>query len=189
MHSAYIRAIPGDFSRLPIALQKLHRVEKEIVINGCCRISTGKHWSSILLQRLLSLPEAAEHTPCQVTISPEYPGEIWQRKMGNSLFTSKQWEKNKLIFERVGGIVFGFKMKATTTRLTYELAQFNVFSIPVPRLFWPHIVAVESIQEGSIHFEVSTNGLCSHLLVKYEGLLHEIRQGETLIWENKAYPK
>ncbi|MBT5231117.1 MAG: DUF4166 domain-containing protein [Methylococcales bacterium] len=141
-----------------------------------------------MIRPLLGLPATETQARCKVVITPSNKGETWHRTMGESQFNSQQWAGDSLVFEQVGFSRLAFQMVVEKGKLHYQLSKLSIFGLPIPQFLWSEVRAVESMKNGYIHFDIRANGVFSHLLVKYEGLLDKVTSDGTVVWEKEGGP-
>ena len=72
-------------------------------------------------------------------------------------------------------MAFLLQIAADDDGLAMYLRRLTVLGIPVPRLFWPRIAALERVADGLFAFDVSISIPVGGLIIRYRGVLQPVR--------------
>ena len=172
------------FSDLHPLLQQLHL--EGGALKGKVNISYGNGIAGILGQRLarkMTLPNAGEHE-LLVQISHDDEYLHWSRSFGNSNVVHS-------LFKPVGSVERGYWLETTgpvAMRLTVDVRNGGwywrclkvcLFGIPIPVWLVPESNAYKVIVNGRYKFHVSFSFPFFGELVRYEGMLDALGDGDS----------
>ena len=105
-------------------------------------------------------------------VAPDALGETWSRGIaGLNRFTTRQWDTDGLLHERVALMTLAFAIEAGPDGLSLHLSRCWIAGLPLPIALHPIIAAHESEVDGVFRFDVSARLPTGALLVHYRGSL------------------
>ena len=170
--SLYERALGNDaYTRLPLAVQRFHRLAGLHVFAGQVRTYAPKSSLSRLLARCLGTPRQASQGQLRFELQSSPEREQWTRSFPTQTMRSTLTLERNLIAERLGAATLRFRLRASEHGLTMELDSLSFLGIPCPRWLLPQVLAVESGQADALHFKVRAALPLVGEVAHYEGYL------------------
>ena len=165
----FARVLGDPFYLLPASVQRLHRNAGRSY-HGEVSVERGKHWLARLCARVAQLPPAFVG-PIRVDIEVNAQGERWARHVDGRAMRSRLWAQRGLLCERLGPLVFGFRLVVREARLEWSVERVALLGLPLPPRLFREVHACESERDGRYRFDVSARLPWIGLLVHYEGWL------------------
>lgn len=165
----FARVLGGEFDRLPATVQRLHRNGSHSY-HGEVSVKRGRHWLARLCAWVARLPPAFVGA-IRVDIEADAIGERWARHVDGRAMRSRLWAARGLLRERLGPLVFGFRLGVREARLEWSVAQVALLGLPLPARLFDEVRACESEHDGRYRFDVSAHLPGIGLLVHYRGWL------------------
>lgn len=170
----YRRLLGARFDALSPRVAALHDVAAVSVWRGRADVERGRSLIARALASLLGLPPAGRDQPLEVTFTPDGGTELWERRFGDAVFRSLQYERRGLLRERVGPVTLVFALDVSPAGLALVPKGVRCFGVPLPRFALPAVRTLESERDGRYRFEVEGSLPLLGLLVRYEGWLERV---------------
>jgi len=167
----YRRLLGARFDELPAQVRALHDVTGTTVWAGRADVERGRSLASRLVATLFGLPPAGRDQALQVTFTPDGGTELWTRRFGDAQFRSLQYERRRLLRERVGPSTFVFALATSPDGMALKLKGVRFLGVPLPHFLAPTVATFESEREGRYHFEVEASLPLLGRIVRYQGWL------------------
>lgn len=177
MPPLYRRLLQDRFDQLPDRVRALHEVHGTSTWSGRADVERGQSRVSRIVATLFALPPAGRDQALTVTFRAQAGREIWERRFGNSVFRSIQYERGGLLAERVGPTTFVFALDASAEGLKLDVRRILVLGLPLPSFFWPAVCTFECERDGRYRFDVEAALPLVGRLVRYSGWLEPHEQG------------
>lgn len=173
----FAQALGQDFASLAPAIRDSHAWVAAKRFAGRARVTRGRGLYPDLIARVFGFPPAADDVPVEVLKHRRGPREVWDRRIGQACFRSVLRLERGEMTERFGAFTFTIGLEVKDGQLHYPVTGGRLGPIPLPRLFWPRSVAVETQAPGggAFRFDVALYApLTGQFIVRYEGELHEV---------------
>jgi hypothetical protein len=161
------RVLGAAFETLPIEVRRLHLAGSQSFV-GEVEARRGTHLLARLCAWVTHLPPAFRG-PIRVDITTQGGGEVWTRHVAGHAMRSRMWTRRGLLCERLGPLVFGFKLHCSADGLRWTVARVRLLGLPLPSRGFHGVHARESARAGRYHFDVSASLPLIGLLVHYHG--------------------
>lgn len=173
--SLYHCVLGEGFAVLPMQLQEIHGVRRELHAVGKAQIERGRNRLGHILARLAGLPPAGRNIPLTLTLIRKDDKEFWRFDFaGCSIQSTLEPGRGRyagMIVERFGPLAFSLTLKVGAIGLNLELQGVSFFGILIPKLFWPRIIANETVLNGRFAFDVTCDLPLIGRLIRYRGTL------------------
>lgn len=156
---------------IPSPIQSLHSSRMAL---GRASVRRGRSPIANLIARILGLPSPGR-VPLVIRFRQRQNGEIWERRFGQRVFTTRQWADADCLMERAGPLTLTFRLVVAHRRLNYVLEHGYLFGVPLPRALWPRIRASELACGGQVAFRVATALPWVGPIVAYRGTIARMR--------------
>jgi Domain of unknown function (DUF4166) len=161
----------GAFDRLPQCVSALHRRQGRHTYRGEVEVDRGRNVLALLCAWATALPPAGK-APIDVEIVADGGRERWTRRVGRHAMRSQLWTDGELLCERLGLVVFGFRLSVEGGEIVWRTVRVRVFGfVPLPPSCFAGVQARESGVGGRYRFEVRAELPIVGLLVHYRGWL------------------
>ncbi len=176
MSPLFRRILGAAFDTLPPAIRSVHDGRAEHVLAGRCRVERGRSLLSRCMAAAARLPPAGDDMPLRVVIRADRGAETWTRHFGSRRMHSSLAERDGLLEERLGLVLFHFALDASDARIVWRVARVSALGlVPLPCAWFRAVVATESASGSSYRFDVRAELPLAGLLVHYRGEL-EVRE-------------
>lgn len=165
----FARVLGSEFDQLPATVQRLHRSLSRSY-HGQVRVQRGGHWLARLCAWVARLPPAFAGA-IRVDIEVDARGERWARHVDGRAMRSRLWAQRGLLCERLGPLLFRFRLGVCEARLEWSVERVALLGLPLPVRLFRAVRASESERDGRYRFDVSARLPGIGLLVHYEGWL------------------
>jgi hypothetical protein len=169
----YRRVLGARFDALPTRVRELHDVDGISVWSGRADVERGRSMLSRMVATLFGLPPAGRDQALQVTFTPDGGTELWERRFGEAVFRSLQYERRGLLNERVGPSTFVFALETSQQGMALKLKGVRFLGMPLPGFLAPSVRTFESETDGRYRFEVEASLPLLGRVVRYEGWLEQ----------------
>ncbi|MCC8432956.1 DUF4166 domain-containing protein [Reyranella aquatilis] len=143
--------------------------------SGRCSVDGPANLLGRIVAKLFALPPAVRDAPIEVDFKVREGRETWIRRVGGRSMRSEQSIGRRRpagwLVEHFGPFAFDLRVTVTEARLELAMAGMRFAGIPLPRLCWPHVSAVETGEAGRFHFDVEIGLPGIGRLVRYRGSL------------------
>ncbi|MGL4310575.1 MAG: DUF4166 domain-containing protein [Paracoccaceae bacterium] len=179
-------ALGADFTRLPPALQDLHRVIDCRRWQGRASIDRGAGLLSRFVGWLMRFPKSAPDISVAVTMqrrgdAVQNATETWLRDFGGQRFRSvlRGGRNGRGVRERFGILSFDIALAVRGDRLAYPVTGGRVLGLPLPRVLLPVSETTEHVDErGRACFDVALSHPLTGPIVRYRGWLEPAPRGD-----------
>lgn len=172
--SLYRRVLRGTYEAQSTAGGMLHDADPSLW-QGRCMVTGAETAAGRWVAWLFGFPRETADAPIDVEFAASGSGELWTRKIGRRVMQSRQFiglrKPPGWIVERFGLFDFDLEVQAGGQRLTLAMRGMRVFRLPVPRVLWPRIQAIEMEEGGRFCFDVQIAAPLVGRLVRYRGWL------------------
>lgn len=172
--SLFGRALGPDIARLPEVVRAAHTPDPVVRLVGQARATGAETAGGGLLARLFGFPTELSHVPAEVEIRQVGDGEVWIRRFGRSLFTSRLSAGGEpgVLVERFGPFAFNLAISAGPDGFDLAVEGWRIFGLPAPRRFAPTTEARGfGTPDGGYGFDVTIALAPFGRLVRYSGRL------------------
>ena len=173
MKSLYQNLLGDAFHSLPVAVRELHSHTESVVYRGRGSVERGNGLLSRIVGALMHFPPAMPDTPVILAFDIRNGTETWTRQFGEHHFQSRLSSFEEELRESFGWVNIQFRIEATADGLHMRPTGWRVLGMPLPRAFWPRIVAHEYEALGHFHFRVEAALPLAGLVVRYRGSLRQ----------------
>ena len=158
---------------IPAEVAAVHAIGDEHCWHGEVMIERGGGWLVRPVCWLLGFPPEAENLALTVTMTKLGDGEIWRRLFGDWKLSSRFYPgvQPQTVTERLGPIASTSRLDCDQGGVTQVLVALTVFSVDVPKRFWPQVDARESADLGQYRFAVAIRFPSGAPLIAYQGTL------------------
>lgn len=143
-----------DYARLPLAVQRFHRLQGRAVLHGWVETHAPRSALARLLAYCLGTPRSASSGSIRFVLEAGPDLESWIRHFPAQTMTSRMRLVGGQVEEQLGAAQLTFNLAAVGETLKMELARMRFFGVPCPKWLMPRIVAEETGAEDQIHFRV-----------------------------------
>jgi hypothetical protein len=166
----YQRVLGPRHQQLHPLLQEFHD-RPQGKAEGVFRINRPTQLFKRLLRALLGMPAPAENVPTTLTVEVLDNGiEKWVRSFGKFRMTTWQWCWRDLLMERSGPVTFGIHLEIVDGGGTQFITRrVWLLGIPLPLIFAPSVLAVETPVPGGWHAKVQLSFPLIGEMLGYEG--------------------
>jgi hypothetical protein len=169
--SVHERLLREQLTCLPQALQRVHEPALTRVFNGRCRIERGTGLLSRAIGRLMRFPAAGVDLPVSVRMQRRGEADVWLRDFNGSALTSTLRVDGDELLERMGPASFRFRLRVEGPAINWQLTRMKVLGIPVPRRWYPTLLAHEAADGERYLFSAGAAHPLIGLLIHYQGWL------------------
>lgn len=179
----YARLVGEGWDRLDEPVRRLHLRARGA---GLFAVRRGEGRVARAAARLLGLPEGGEAVPLRLSVEPHGGGERWRRDFAGREFVTEQGEHaGPLLAERAGPFELHFRLSVEAGALAYRqqgaFLRVRGWRLRLPRPLAPRVEAWERAGEGGgVRVSVCVTAPLAGLLVRYEGLLRDAEEEETV---------
>ena len=157
------------FDALPLPLQRLHLQQGHRRYQGDVQVTRGNGLIARLCAWVTRLPPQGTG-PINVEIVSDTRGERWTRHVGRHAMASTLWANERLLFERLGLVTFGFRLEARNGGIDWLVQRVRVLGVlPLPAAWFSQVAAREWAAGARYHFDVRAALPLAGLLVHYQG--------------------
>ncbi|KPF66946.1 hypothetical protein IP88_12510 [alpha proteobacterium AAP81b] len=168
--SLYRRLLGSDFDRLPPLLRDMHAGDAVLTAAGEAVVERGANRLARLLASAAGFPPAGRYG-LQVTFTPTGDAEVWTRRYGDHVMTSRLAAQRGRLVERFGPFRFAFTLTADAAGLAQHDAGWWCLGVPLPRWLGPRTLAREWQADGRFCLDVAIELPLLGLMVAYRGWL------------------
>src|SRR5688572_16002411 len=118
----FAHLLGAGFARLPATVQRLHAHQGVQRWHGQVTVSRGRGGLARLCAWATGLPPAGQG-PMSVDIAAVPGREQWTRRVGRHAMASTLWADDGLLCERLGLVVFGFRLEEAGGALHWRVAR------------------------------------------------------------------
>ena len=165
------RVLGADFEILADQVKALHLATGHRSYRGRIEVIRGRNPLALLFAWATHLPPAGTGE-VEVEISAADGQERWTRHIGGQRMSSRLWEQEGVLWERLGPVRFAYRTTAEQGMLRWRVAGVRVLVLPLPARWFRQVVAHESERDGRYCFDVAACLPMIGLLVRYRGWLH-----------------
>ncbi|WP_326541687.1 DUF4166 domain-containing protein [Pseudorhodoferax sp.] len=170
--SAVFEQVMGaQFGRLPLAVQRFHRLRGRHVLQGQVRTGAPASASARWLGRLLGTPLHADDGPIRFELEAAPEQETWTRHFPGRTMRSILQPAGEMLMERLGPARLGFRLEALDGMLAMQLTHMHFLGLPCPRWLLPRVIAQEHGDGDTLHFRICVALPWMGLVAQYQGHL------------------
>lgn len=166
----FARLLGQDFETLPSVVRRLHLCTGPVRHHGEVEVLRGGGWLSRLCAAATRLPPAGAG-PIAVDIDIRPESERWIRHVRGHAMSSRLWERDGLLCERLGLVRFGFRLDVRDEGIEWTVERVHALGIPLPARWFGGVRARESARGDRYAFDVRAALPGIGLLVHYRGWL------------------
>lgn len=174
MKSPFEQASGADFSDLPQALKTFHAGTSLRVFCGQADVAYGTGFVTRLGLRSGSFPPQGSDVAVQIKVTQDGDTEHWERDFdGHIMASSLKFDTaSGLVFERIGPLCCGLKIKLEDARISVTFKWLWVMGLPVPTRLLPSSTSWEWQDEsGAFCFDIAAELLWRAPFIRYHGRL------------------
>jgi hypothetical protein len=154
-YSLYERVMGERFARLPVAVQRFHRLSGCVVLHGYVQTDAPATWLAGALAVLLNTPRHASEGVLRFELDASPDVERWTRHFPQRTMSSRLRLRDGCVEEHLGAARLTFELVAGDGALRMRLVRLRLLGVPCPRWLMPRIIAEEAGDGGQLHFSVS----------------------------------
>lgn len=173
-HQSLYKSLLGEkYNCLPHALQSVHNLSQQETksYQGFYTAIVGNNVIARCIARLMSLPQSGESLPLRVEFQQKGHSEHWHRYFNHQLFSSIQYQKGNLLYEKVSLMTLAFQIESTSKGLSLQLQQLYLLKLPILQLCQLNVTGEEWEDNGYFHFNVKVKAPMIGLIIQYHGFL------------------
>jgi Domain of unknown function (DUF4166) len=167
----YEQVLGANYTRLPIAVQRFHRLTGRTVLHGWVETHAPGSAPARFLAYCLGTPRSASSGTLRFEIEAGPESESWTRHFPSRTMTSHMRLVGGQVEERLGAAQLTFSLAAVDGKLKMELARMRFLGVPCPKWLMPRIVAEETGTEDRLHFHVVAALPLIGVVASYRGYL------------------
>lgn len=167
--SLFRRLLGPTIDTLPPSLRAAHDACENQIWSGLAEVEASRSPLARLLCRMMRLPAPGSNVPVTVTFERHRDGERWCRDFAGQRYESTLFERQGLMFERMGPATNIFRVSVVDGALRLDLVAFRFFGIPLPLRLRPHCHAREHEQDGRYIFDVPISLWWLGRIIRYIG--------------------
>ena len=166
------RVLDDDWGRIPAAIVAVHDIGDGKVWHGAATVTAGSSLLARLVRALAGFPPSAEIVPLTVEMTPNAGGEIWRRRFGDHLLTSRLGPGRApgTVKETLSAVTVSMRLVPDERGVQQVTESVHLLGVPLPRLLWPALDVREGADGDQYLFRVAMH-LWGALLLRYEGYL------------------
>ncbi|HEY5804326.1 MAG TPA: DUF4166 domain-containing protein [Lysobacter sp.] len=173
--SLYRQLLAARFDQLPPTLRALHDRHGCRRYHGKVEVDRGAGVLSRLCAWAARLPAQGRGT-IKVEIDADAKGERWARVFAGRAMRSRLWAHDALLRERLGLLVFAFRLDVehlpgAGSAVVWHVASVSALGLPLPRRWFTAVTAREYERDHRYRFDVAARLPWIGLLVHYRGWL------------------
>lgn len=169
--SMYERAMGESFDRLPLAVQRFHKLVGAQELHGWVDTDAPSTLAASLLARCLGTPLRATSGPIRFELHAAPEAETWTRHFPSRKMTSRMRLDATQVVEQLGATRLTFDLCETDGRLEMRLKALHFLGMPCPRWLLPRVIAEETGQNDRLHFRVRASLPAIGTVASYRGHL------------------
>ena len=124
------------------------------------------------LMQLFGFPPPCKDAPLWFGTKEEENVAIWRRQIKDRELRSELWQAGDLVVERMGIVTITSALVIENGALRQEARGLRFMDIPLPRVLWPRVTALEWGAGGKYHFKIEVRApIAGFVLLAYEGWL------------------
>lgn len=132
MLSIYQQILGADFNRLGKNLQQGHSLCPGLKATGKIDVEWSKLFFVRWVNQLGGLPPEGKNQKFELEIKRDENSETWTRNFTNGTFTTFQYLKNGLFYEKERVVTIAFRLKPNGHNFEYEQVKMYFAGIPIP---------------------------------------------------------
>jgi Domain of unknown function (DUF4166) len=171
----YARILGNAWHALPAPIRDMHDVGGTATAEGRAGVERGRGPLARLVCAFVGFPKTGSDIPVRVQFDASSFGEIWSRKFGGDVFSSRQFagggRSEHLLCERFGVLTFAMALAIADERLSLVLRRWIIFGLPLPIWLAPRSQSYESVEDGRFNFHVRISHPLTGLIIRYDGWL------------------
>ena len=169
--SLYEQLMGAQFDRLPVAVQRFHRLSGRWSLEGWVDTEAPSSAAARWLARALGAPRHSTSGPIRFELDAQPHAEQWTRHFPSRTMISRLGRAGAFMEERLGASTLRFRLHATTIGLSMELHSLRFLGVPCPRWLLPTVVAQEHGDGDTFHFLVQATLPLIGVVASYQGHL------------------
>ena len=148
-------AMGDSFARLPVAVQRFHRLSGRTVLHGWVETDAPASIAARGLAFCLGSPQRAGSGPIRFELDASAESESWTRHFPTHTMRSRLQLIAGKLEEKLGAARLRFELSASDDALKMELSRMWFLGVPCPRWLMPQVVAEERGDGKRVHFRVA----------------------------------
>jgi hypothetical protein len=169
--SMYEQAMGESFVRLPLAVQRFHKLAGLQELHGWVDIDAPSTRAARLLALCLGTPLRATSGPIRFELQAAAEAETWTRHFPRQKMTSRMRLDARQVVERLGAARLTFDLCEAEGRLEMRLMGLHFMGVPCPRWLLPKVIAEETGRDDRLHFRVHASLPVIGTVTSYRGHL------------------
>jgi hypothetical protein len=169
--SMYETVMGESFGQLAPAIQRFHRLSGEHTLHGWVTTQAPASIAAKLLARLIGTPLKATTGPIRFHLDAHPDREVWRRHFPTQTMESTLRLCDQHIEEHLGPSRLKFVLLESRGSLVMGLDSLRFLGIPCPGWLLPKIVAHESGDDTTLHFNVQATLPIIGVVASYTGHL------------------
>ena len=169
--SMYQQAMGESFERLPLAVQRFHKLVGSHELHGWVDTDAPSTLPARILARCLGTPLQATSGPIRFELHAAPEAETWTRHFPSQRMTSRMHLDVGQVVEQLGAARLTFDLCEADGRLQMRLKGLHFLGVPCPNWLVPKVVAEETGQSDRLHFRVQASLPVIGTVASYRGHL------------------
>jgi hypothetical protein len=169
--SMYERAMGEQFHRLPVAVQRFHRLAGKHVLHGEVQTDAPSGALAHLMALCLGTPRQPTNGMIRFELDAAPDTEVWTRHFPSRSMTSRMRLVGHEVVEQLGPARLAFELCEAEGKLQMRLQRLWFIGIPCPRWLLPRIVAEETADGDRFCFRVQASLPMAGVVASYRGYL------------------
>ena len=170
----YRQFLGAAFTQLPLAIQKLHDIDREKIYHGKADIIRGKNPLGHIISWAFRFPKAGKNIDVSIRRVPIGNNlELWERNFNGRKMRSTQaagrGRKSHMITEIFGPLAVHFTYHKVGDKYHVDTQSWRLFGLPMPKFLCPGGEVYEQSKDGRFHFHVELCVPFIGMLVTYIG--------------------
>lgn len=167
----YEQVLGRDYARLPVAVQRFHRLAGHAELRGWVEIGAPASGLARFLAFCLGAPRSAGAGSLRFELDARPTTETWTRHFPTRTMRSRLQLVAGQVVERLGAARLSFRLSASEQQLSMTLVGMHFLGITCPRWLVPRVVAEETGTDDRFYFRVTAAVPVVGMVASYRGHL------------------
>jgi len=168
MLSIYQHILGNQFNLLGKNIQYGHSIIPSFKANGTIDVEWSKMFFIRWVNKINGLPPEGTNQPFVLEVRRNENSETWIRKFPNGTFTTYQYIKNGLFYEKEKSITIAFQLKLNNGNFEYKQVKMYLLGIPIPSFMAINSKALITETELGWQASIQVSAPIVGLILKYK---------------------
>lgn len=169
--SVYQKVLGNEFNNLSPVLKFAHGSIDKLKGIGIIDVEYGKNKLIRVLNKISNMPPEGKNLKLVLEINRIEHKETWKRNFNGKIFSTDQFKKKGLMYERSGLMTLVFMVFVKDGSLYFEQTLTKFASIPLPKFMGVHTTASSIEEDDGWRVSVEVISPLFGLMLKYTGLV------------------